>query len=431
MTLNFYLDKPKADRETAIYLFLRIGKQTIRWKTGQYIHPKYWNTKPDKNGNHVKRTFTGCVEFNGWLDNRRSEVHKLYNKLTANAAIPFEDLKEAVLSHFDKKDSAVVVGFLDHLKDFVSVRATELSKATLAKYNILYNHLDGFSKHQRFKLSFEAIDLRFFDLFKTYLIQEKKHTDNTLWKDFATLKTFLAWAHDRGLHQNLTFKKFKAPQREAEMVYLTEAELMTLYNAHLPAGGKLDRVRDVFCFGCFTGQRYSDIANLKRGDIKGDRWALRSVKTDTSHNVPLNGFALAILKKYADDPKPLPVSSNQKTNEYLKELGELLEINEPTTLTKKLGNEKLTNSRRVEKDNQIKVVAREAQPKHSFLSTHTARRTFITLSLEKGMRPEVVMRISGHTNYATFKKYIKISEKVTENEMNEIWQLPAQMKVVS
>ncbi|KAA3439906.1 site-specific integrase [Rufibacter hautae] len=432
MTLNYYLDKPKAEGDTAIYLFLRTGKQTIKIKTGQYINPKYWNTKPDKNGNHVKRNFTGCVEFNAWLDNRRSEMLKLYNRLTADGNVSFEELREAVLSHHEEKEPERVVGLLEHLLGFIAVRSTELSKATLAKYKILHNHLDGFSRHLRFKLSFEAIDMRFFDLFRAYLIQEKKHTDNTLWKDFATLKTFMAWANDRGLHQNLTFRKFKVAQREAEMVYLTEEELMRLYNAELPLGSKLDRVRDCFCFGCFTGQRYSDIAKLRRSDVKGNRWLLRDDKTDKAHHiVPLNGFALAILEKYEGDTKPLPVISNQKSNEYIKDLCEMVGIDEPTTVTRKLGSDKLANSKRTVEDKVVTVVEREALPKYEFIGTHTARRTFITLSLEKGMRPEVVMRISGHTNYATFKKYIKISEKVTENEMNDIWRLPAQMKVVS
>lgn len=131
--------------------------------------------------------------------------------------------------------------------------------------------------------------------------------------------------------------------------------------------------------------------------------------------MPLNAFALAILDKHKDSPKPLPVMSSQKTNDYLKELCQLLNIDESTTLSKRRGNERLDNT----------------QPKHEFISTHTARRTFITLSLEKGMRPEVVMRISGHSNYATFKKHIKLSEKVTENEMNQIWQMKPLMKVVS
>ncbi|QMU28772.1 site-specific integrase [Adhaeribacter radiodurans] len=412
MTLNYYLDKPKAEGETAIYLFLRTGKQTIKLNTGQYINPKCWNPKPDRNGNHVNRKYSGFSSFNEWLDGLKKNVHELYNRLTQDNAVSFEELKEAVLGILQKKEVQVTATFADLFRTYIDINTSERSKGTLTKYRVLLNHLENFSNEKNYKLTFESINMQFFDLFRTYLIKEKKHTDNTLWKDFATLKSFMNWALARDLHQNLTFKKFKAPQKGADIIYLTEAELMRLYQADLSHKPKLERVRDVFCFGCFTGQRYSDIANLKKSNIKGDKWHLRTVKTDESHQVPLNAFALAILNKYKDAIRPIPVLSNQKTNDYLKELGKLVGIDEPTSLTKRRGNEKLTNT----------------QPKYEFISTHTARRTFITLSLEKGMRPEVVMRISGHSNYATFKKYIKISEKVTETEMNQIWQMPVDSK---
>lgn len=416
MTLNYYLDKPTSEGDTAIYLFLRTGKQTIKLKTGQYINPRHWSTKADRNGHHVKRSYTGSPEFNSWLSSHKADLHKLYNKMTeGNPNLSMQELREAVAGFFEKREPVEAASFFDYFQNFIDVNTPERSKATVAKYKVVKKHLENFCKLKRFSISFDKIDLHFFDQFKTYLVQDLKHVDNTLWKDFAILKTFMNWALDRELHQNLTYRKFKAPQKEVEIIYLTEKELMALYNAELPAGGKLDNVRDVFCFGCFTGQRFSDIASLRRSAIKGDRWILRTIKTDRSNHVPLNGFALAILEKHREAARPLPVISNQKTNDNLKELGKLLEINEATTLTKRRGSEKLANT----------------QPKYEFISTHTARRTFITLSLEKGMRPEVVMRISGHSNYSSFKKYIKISEKVTEQEMNNIWQLPVQMKVVS
>lgn len=401
--------------ETAIYLFVRVGKQTIKLRTGHYIQSRYWNIKPDKNGNHVKRGFTGALEFNGWLDMLKKGILQRYNKASQERSVSFEELRELVQGQLEQVEPTPVDGFFDHFQQFIDISTPERSKATVAKYKVVKGHLTEFVKESRYKLTFDSIDLRFFDLFKAYLVNVLKHTDNTLWKDFAVLKAFLNWALDRGLHQNLTFRKFRTPQKEVEIIYLTEPELMKLYNLKLEPGSTLDKVRDVFCFACFTGQRYSDVANLRRSAIKGDRWILRAQKTDRPHQVPLNGFALAILEKHKEAARPLPVMSNQKTNEYLKDLGELAEIKDPTTLTKRRGNERLAATK----------------PKHDFVTTHTARRTFITLSLEKGMRPEVVMRISGHTNYATFKKYIKISEKVAEQEMNSVWQLPAPMKVIS
>lgn len=92
-------------------------------------------------------------------------------------------------------------------------------------------------------------------------------------------------------------------------------------------------------------------------------------------------------------------------NEYLKELGELAKINEIIEQHRYSGNKKIKTT----------------SEKYNFMTTHTARRTFVTLALEKGFRPEVVMEMTGHKNYATFKRYIKITNKVKKEEMNRLW----------
>ncbi|MGI4751272.1 MAG: hypothetical protein ACRYFB_11610 [Janthinobacterium lividum] len=117
----------------------------------------------------------------------------------------------------------------------------------------------------------------------------------------------------------------------------------------------------------------------------------------------MNRFAKEILNRNGGSlPK---MASNQKTNDYLKELGELAEINEMVHIVKYRGVEKVEF----------------LEPKYKFICTHTARRTFVTLCLEKGMRPETVMSITGHKDYKTFKKYIKLTDKVKMIEMNKIW----------
>src|ERR1043165_9790080 len=92
-------------------------------------------------------------------------------------------------------------------------------------------------------------------------------------------------------------------------------------------------------------------------------------------------------------------------NYYLKDLGKLLDINDITTKTRYSGKEAIE----------------DIKPKYEFISTHTARRTFVTLSLEKGMRPETVMSITGHKDYKTLKRYIEITSKVKEMEMKKVW----------
>ncbi|WP_162056156.1 site-specific integrase [Pontibacter pamirensis] len=406
MTLNYYLDKPNLDGETSIYLFARLGKQTIKVKTGRQIHPTYWNTKANIKGNHVKGNFKGAPELNDSLTDTKNKVRKAYNKrMEENPSFRFPELKEDIVSVLFPSEPEAEKSFLECFDEYIRIHGAHRSHSTLLKYRGIYNHLVSFSEKTKYVLSFQGMDMRFFDDLRNYLVMDLKHKDNTVWKTFATLKAFLGWALDRGYHQSLAFKKFKTPQKDVDIIYLTKQELDKLYSFDLSKHPRLDRVRDVFCFACATGQRYSDVAALRHSDIKGNRWVLRQVKTDSANNVPLSPRAMAILEKYEEEPLPLPVLSNQKTNDYLKELGELVGIDEPTSMTTRRGGERLVDTR----------------PKYDFITMHTARRTFITLSLEGGMRAEVVMKVSGHTNYQTFKKYIKITDNIKEMEMERVW----------
>ena len=121
----------------------------------------------------------------------------------------------------------------------------------------------------------------------------------------------------------------------------------------------------MFLFCCFTGLRYSDVYNRRKSDVKADHIEITTVKTADSLVIELNNHSKAILEKYKDvhfeGNKVLPVISNQKMNDYLKELGELAEINEPIRETYYKGNQRID----------------EVTPKYALLGTHAGRRTFI------------------------------------------------------
>lgn len=282
---------------------------------------------------------------------------------------------------------------------------------TIQKYNTLKSHLLQFQSKKVYNLSFEKIDIRFNELFTAFCITDLNLVNNSIAKYIKTLKTFLHWATDRGYNKSLSFVKFKAKERDADIIYLTEDELFTLYNKDLSKNIALDKVRDTFCFGCFTGLRYSDITRVTKENVKGGEINFISEKTTEKLSIPLNEYSEAILKKYNYS---LPVISNQKTNEHLKELGKLAELDEPIMITRFKGAE------------EIQVT----KPKYEFIGTHTARRTFVTLSLEKGMRPEIVMSITGHKEYNTFKKYIKITNKVKNIDMKRIWNKESSLLAV-
>ena len=192
------------------------------------------------------------------------------------------------------------------------------------------------------------------------------------------------------------------------MIFLTPEELDKLKTCQIPQTKQyLERVRDVFLFCCFSGLRYSDVYNLKRSDIKQDHIEITTIKTADSLIIELNDHSKAILDKYKDvhfeKHKALPVISNQKMNDYLKELGELAEINDPVRETYYKGNERIDT----------------VTPKYALLGTHAGRRTFICNALALGIPPQVVMKWTGHSDYKAMKPYIDIADETKANAMTK------------
>ncbi len=405
MTVNFYLDKKNGKQQSSIFIYVRgvAPSKTIKIHSGERIDPKLWDTKKQV----AKRGYVGSPELNSYLNSCRERILKKYRVMrTENEYVDYEDVKNGVIDLFK---NAVRVGgaknFLDVYDDFIAAKEKECAKNTIKWYKSLIAHLKDFSKHQDYLLTFDRIDPVFYDQFTVYMWQTANITNNTLGKYLTTLKTFLNWAIERKYHDNKQFLKFKVPSEEVEIVYLTENELFKLLNFDFSRVPKLERVRDIFCFQCLTGPRFSDISEFKHEDVKNGFWERRSIKTKGKLKIPLLPQAIEILEKYRYLGK-FPVISSQKTNDYLKEVCCIAGIDEPTTITRYRGSERLHFK----------------EPKYKFITTHTARRTFITLSLEKGMRAETVMKITGHKKFEEFKKYIVLTESVSEQELKKTWK---------
>jgi integrase len=173
----------------------------------------------------------------------------------------------------------------------------------------------------------------------------------------------------------------------------------------------LERVRDVFVFMCFTGLRHSDAYNLHRSDIKGDHIEITTIKTHDSLIIELNKYSKAILDKYKDvpykDDKALPVITNQRMNEYVKELAKLAEINEPVRMIHYEGHTRVEN----------------VFPKYELIGTHAARRTFVCSALSLGIPAQVVMKWTGHSDYKAMKPYIDIADDIRAKSMKKFNQM--------
>lgn len=278
--------------------------------------------------------------------------------------------------------------------------------STREKFGAVKNHLLEFNS----KLSFEHFDELGLNQYVVFLRDKRNLRNSTIGKQLGFLKWFLRWSLKKGYHNNSAYDGFKPKLKttQKKIIFLTWDELTRLRECQVPSHKQyLERVRDVFLFCCFTGLRYSDVYNLRRSDVKSDHIEITTIKTADSLNIELNDHSRAILKKYKDIPfenfKALPVISNQRMNDYLKELAELAEINEPVRETYYKGNER------------IDVVT----PKYALLGTHAGRRTFICNALSLGIPAQVVMKWTGHSDYKAMKPYIDIADNVKANAMSK------------
>jgi len=408
MTLHFYLNRrDKKFNEQTIFCYIREKGKTIVFSTEESINSKHWDLKNEI----AKKSYIGSPDLNDKLQSKKEEIRAKARKyLTEN---PDGDVLEFLKKEYKQADEKKK-SFFEVFEMYIEIRANQLSIGIIKKYNTLLSQLKNFEKITKYNISFESINMLFYDKLTNYFIENMKHSNNTIAKAFDNLRTFLLWATDREFNTNMTFQKFRPKENKVDICVLSEIELMKLFNSKFDSI-YLERSKDVFCFECFTGARFSDIENLKRTDIKGNTWHLRTQKTKDVIKIPLSDFALQILEKYKADVKPLPVISSHKFNDNLKIICKKIGLDEPIKIVSYSGSKKIE----------------QVYKKYELVSSHTGRRSFITLSLEKGIRPEVLMQITGHTDFKSFRKYIKIIDVVKENELNKAWNNePSKLKPI-
>ncbi|MBQ5984102.1 MAG: phage integrase SAM-like domain-containing protein [Bacteroidales bacterium] len=314
--------------------------------------------------------------------------------------------------------------YLEEFKKEQSL-ANEWAYGTLQCWKTFGNHLKDFNA----SVTLDDFDEFGITNFIVYLRGTLDMEEKTVQKQYSNLKWFLNWAIRKGYTKQDFINRYKAKFKvlEKPVIFLTKEELLKLYNYQIPANGKevdlidrngkeykktihdasgLAKTRDLFCFCAFTSLRYSDMANLKRHDIRDGILYITTQKTNDRIPIELNAFAKEIIDKYKkekyDNDLALPVISNQKMNKYLKVLGELCGFNDPITRVCFRGG------KRVE----------ETYPKYEMIGTHAGRRTFICFALSSGIPPQVVMKWTGHSDYSAMKPYIDIAEKTKANAMS-------------
>lgn len=422
----FTLESRKKDgvlitENVPIRMRVNFASKRIEFTTGYRIDATKWDADKQrvKNGcsNKLKQS---ASEINASLLEYYTEIQSIFKRFEVEDVIPTpEQIKEAfnalhkpVSEEPKPKKEALPCDFFQVFDDFVEDcgRQNNWTDSTFEKFAAVKNHLTNF----REGLTFEFFDERGLNDYVGYLRDVKEMRNSTIGKQLSFLKWFLRWAYKKGVHQNNAYDSYKPKLKSTQkkIIFLTWNELNRLREFKIPSNKQaLERVRDVFLFQCFTGLRYSDVFNLRRSDIKGDHIEVTTVKTSDSLIIELNNHSKAILDKYKDvafeDDKVLPVITNQKMNDYLKELAEMAGIDEPVRQTYYKGNERID----------------DVTPKYALLGTHAGRRTFICNALALGIPPQVVMKWTGHSDYKAMKPYIDIADDIKANAMSKFNQL--------
>jgi integrase len=313
-----------------------------------------------------------------------------------------EDSKKSFWGYYNQFLSRMKNGTRVHLS-----KGTPMAPKTIFQFDNLKRHLENFQRTKKVTIDFHKIDLTFYNDFVEYLTTKLKLAPNTIGKLITNLKVFLREAFDEGITTNNIFanRRFRSNSSLADTIYLTPIEINEILNLDLKTNLKLDRVRDMFIIGCYTGLRFSDIVNIKPEHINDGMIEITQVKTKETVAIPMTKEVERVLNKYNNS---LHKISNQKFNDYLYEVVKLCERLEMEVTKKTIQGGKT-------------IIIKN--PKYEFVTSHTARRSFATNEyMTKGLSVRDIMAITGHKTEKSFYKYIRQTPKENAERVKIVWK---------
>ena len=433
-SVNFYLKHCAGYANHTIYLQFKFDGHRLRYYLKQSIEVSKWNAKKQRSKDANLKTADGKHGLNDLLNNLAMVCIEAYNAELANGIPTPAQLKRHLdafmtQNHDAEKLEAGRPTFYSLVDRFIAgeIKHKGKDKAanTIKTYKTAKGHFLEFEKETGYKVDFDTINLDFYYKFVSYLQHTAKLATNSIGKTIKAIKVFMAEAVDLNLTSNQEFrkKKFAVTHEETDAVYLSESEIMTLYNHDFTGNKRLEQVRDLFVFGCWVGLRFSDYNNVRPENIvevMGEKMIrIKTKKTGAVVYVPCNPVVMDIFNRYEKSPNKLPKSiSDVKFNLYIKEACKAAKLTE----TGRLLNEP---------DAEL----------WQHVTSHTARRSFATNYYLEGFPTTDLMKITGHRTEKSFSQYIKVTKldaakRMAEHNRRKNWAaivggLNEKMKVAS
>ncbi len=436
MTTTRFFTKTKAkDRSKLVPVYVRVscGRGIdIVSKTDLVIKALNWNNGTQRTRQRAENRSGGKYDFDNRIASMKKHLEDEIEKIP-QSDLGSEWLKTAIdRFHHPEKYTVNLFSFIESFISRSSTRMNRRTKKPISykmqrEYEVTFGYLKKFSLQKGRNIDFKDIDLNFYDEFTHFLQEssanpdakdqaerEKKLSVNTIGKKIQTLKIFLNAASGEGHITNPAYKNsaFVSVSEDSDAIYLNEEELERIARADLSTRPQLDRVRDLFLVGCWTGCRFSDISQVRAENISAGLIAIHQQKTGNKVLIPLHPVVTAILNKYKGE---LPrLISNQKFNKALKEIA--LEAKITGEVSKRITRGGMTIESRIDKSDMV--------------TSHTARRSFATNLHNSGFDDRKIMQITGHRSLSAFERYIKITSDESALDLRKHWNL-SHLKVVN
>ena len=392
ITLHFYAKSTKANAAglLPIYVRLTVDGNRMEFSTKKFIDSSKWSPEMSK----MKGNTENARSLNEYLDLMRSKIFDIQMELIhRNEPLTIEVFKNRLLGIHEREHILIPI-FEEHNRKVEELLGLEYAPGTLERYKTSLKHTKDFLlwKYNISDIEINKIDHSFITEYEFYLRSIRKCANNTAVKYIKNFKKIIKICISNGWLDKDPFANYKSKIREVERDYLTQEEVQDIYSKVFVTE-RLNLVKDIFIFSCFTGLAYIDVKNLTVSNISmgidGGKWIFtHRQKTETASRIPLLPIPEELILKYANHPqcinedKLLPILSNQKMNSYLKEIADVCGIKKDLTF-------------------------------------HIARHTFATtVTLTNGVPIESVSKMLGHKSLRTTQHYAKILDKKVSDDMD-------------
>lgn len=391
ISILFYLKSSKASKNGLLPIYQRITINGIRIElsTSKFVEKLKWNASAGK----MKGTNEEARLINSHLEILKTKIYETENwMVNNNYEINVRTFKNRLLG-IEEKQRKLILIFEDHNKKMKELVGREYSINTYKKYETTLSHTKDFLKYQYSinDIDIKEVNIAFLNDFDFYLRNIRNCNNNSTIKYIRNFGKIIKQCYVNDWIEKDPFIKYKGKVREVDRVFLSQEEIENLMNKEFKIK-RIELVRDMFLFSCFTGLAYIDVYNLTKSNIiigiDGEKWiSTHRQKTESASKIPILPVTQMLIDKYANNPqcinedKLLPILSNQKMNAYLKEMADICEINKELTY-------------------------------------HIARHTFATtITLNNGVPIESVSKMLGHKNLRTTQHYAKVLDKKVSDDM--------------